>query len=307
MSKESATKAREFVLNAARPLEKALYGYHFQDGAMEAVLHELGKFQNPDGGFGRALEPDLRATESSALCAAIALEILAEIGAPASTPLLRPCVDYLLRTFDRKTAAWRIIPAAAEQSPHAPWWNQGGLREPFEKSWDHFLANPRAKICAYLFHYQELAPTSFLDDLLGSVLVHLESEPDRVSGDTLRCYLCLYEARNLPPEAGTRMRRKLERMVSCSVETDPSKWGSYCLKPLWTVKTPDSPFYPLIRQDVEKNLDYEIARQCEDGSWKPFWSWGNAYPADWVVAEKEWRGILTLDILRVMNAFGRLG
>lgn len=52
--------ARNFPKNHARKLDLALSEHEFESGTMDAVLKELKKYQNDDGGFGNALEPDLR-------------------------------------------------------------------------------------------------------------------------------------------------------------------------------------------------------------------------------------------------------
>lgn len=51
-------KAKQFIISNARPLELAWYRAVFEGGPKGAVVEELKKFQNPDGGFGNALEPD---------------------------------------------------------------------------------------------------------------------------------------------------------------------------------------------------------------------------------------------------------
>ncbi|MCP4117215.1 MAG: hypothetical protein GY737_17830 [Desulfobacteraceae bacterium] len=302
LSSGSLEKAVSFIRNYGRPLEKAILNHLFDGGPKNRILEELVKFQNPDGGFGNALEPDLRSSESSALCTSFALEILADLGITCDEPMIGKAIEFLMGTYDRDNHVWRIIPETAEASPHAPWWNNSGL----EKTFGNFLANPRAKICGYLFHYQELTSQVFRMDLLDRVLAHMDTEEDKVAGDTLLCYLCLSECDNLPVDASARLKRKLTQMVPVSVETDSSKWGEYCLKPVWTVKSPHSPYHHLIAEAVDRNLDYEIQTQEEDGSWKPFWNWAGAYPRDWQSAEREWRGKLTLDMLRVLAAFGKL-
>ena len=52
--------ARQFVEDHARPVDKAWFAYHFEDGSAVAVLEELAAFQNADGGFGHGLEMDFR-------------------------------------------------------------------------------------------------------------------------------------------------------------------------------------------------------------------------------------------------------
>jgi hypothetical protein len=51
-------KVRQFIYRNARPLDIARFQYHFENGTKEAVLTALVAYQNADGGFGRALEPD---------------------------------------------------------------------------------------------------------------------------------------------------------------------------------------------------------------------------------------------------------
>lgn len=301
-TKEQQNKAKEFMMISARPLEKVLYRYHFEDGSREEVWKELEHFQNSDGGFGHAMEPDLRAPESSALATSHALEILRELKTPAENPLVNNAIAYLVNTYEREKGVWRIIPKTTETSPHAPWWNQEQLEETF----DHFLSNPRPELVGYLFTYESLVTPGLKEQILTEVLSHFDSLSAPISGDALLCYLRLYATRNLPAEARERLHTKLVRVIGSSVEISLEKWASYCLKPLWAISSPDSPFARMISEALEQNLDYEIERQCEDGSWTPHWTWGGVYPEDWKIAEREWRGIITLKILRALRNFGRL-
>ncbi len=51
-------KAKEFIYRNARPIELALWNYYMEQGSIDDVLHNLSFYQNEDGGFGHALEPD---------------------------------------------------------------------------------------------------------------------------------------------------------------------------------------------------------------------------------------------------------
>ncbi|MEJ2754005.1 MAG: hypothetical protein P8169_15225, partial [Chloroflexota bacterium] len=97
---DNFARARAYLLNEARPLERSLFRYHFEDRTAVAVWQELAAFQNGDGGFGHALEPDVRTPTSSALATGIALRILAEIGAPPEHPMAQDAVGYLKKTLD---------------------------------------------------------------------------------------------------------------------------------------------------------------------------------------------------------------
>ena len=96
-------RARQFLLTQARPLEKALFSLEFEDGTAAAVLSELARFQNPDGGFGRALEPDVRTPCSSALCTEIGLRILLELHTPPDHPMVGAAVKYVIDSLDPQT------------------------------------------------------------------------------------------------------------------------------------------------------------------------------------------------------------
>ena len=64
LSPNGFTRARNFLQLHARPLEKAFFSLAFEAGSVDPVLTELQKYQNADGGFGLALEPDLRTPKS---------------------------------------------------------------------------------------------------------------------------------------------------------------------------------------------------------------------------------------------------
>lgn len=301
LSRDSVERAVSFIMESARPLEKAMFNHRFRGGSTGEVLAAMAPFQNSDGGFGHGLEPDLRLAESSALCTTSALDILVDLGIPGDDPLVTRAISYLLKTHDAATHVWPIVPDSAEASPHAPWWNRAGLKETF----GHFMVNPRAKICGYLFHYPELNPEPFRRDLLTRILDRLATEEEAVPGDTLLNYLALSQCMHLPVDARARLEKSLVTMIPASVETEESRWDAYCLKPIWVVKSPHSPHLSHFPDALQRNLDYEIEHQEEDGSWKPFWSWAGSYPESWAVAEVEWRGLLTLGMLTVMAAFDR--
>ena len=67
LSPEAFCRARHFLKAEARPLDRALFEHRFEKAPAQVVLNALDAYQNEDGGFGRALEADLRTPTSSAL------------------------------------------------------------------------------------------------------------------------------------------------------------------------------------------------------------------------------------------------
>ncbi|MBU2663903.1 hypothetical protein KOI35_10420 [Actinoplanes bogorensis] len=72
--------ATDFVTTHARTLERRRLSRLLGDDPADGVLAALDGFGNPGGGYGWALEPDLRSATSQPVAAMHALEVLAEVG-----------------------------------------------------------------------------------------------------------------------------------------------------------------------------------------------------------------------------------
>jgi len=117
-------KARTFLYRNARPLDIARWQYHFEDGSRAAVLTALSAYQNEDGGFGHALEPDAWNPNSSPIQTWAATEILREIGWTDGThPLVSGILRYLASGQDFDGHVWTCTIGSNNDYPHAPWWH----------------------------------------------------------------------------------------------------------------------------------------------------------------------------------------
>ncbi|MBQ6932077.1 MAG: hypothetical protein IJN38_08110, partial [Clostridia bacterium] len=88
--------AKEFVLKNARPLELAIYKYFFENESNQAVVDELLKFQNYDGGFGNAIEPDFFNPNSSPIATNDAIITLYRVNAlKKDSDIVKGIVRYL--------------------------------------------------------------------------------------------------------------------------------------------------------------------------------------------------------------------
>lgn len=302
LTNEAFERAVSFLKSHTRQLEVARFEAIFEGSDAKNLLDELRKFQNGDGGFGNALEPDFRAEESSALCTSVAFQILRCHQIPESESVVREGIGYLARTLDRTQLHWRIIPKTTDRRPHAPWWNQDGR----EAEFDVFSLNPTAEILGYVLEYGDsVFDKGIVSQLMDRVLEELSSLKVIEMHDML-CCLRLLETRNLPPTVSTKVHDELKRLVADAVTIDPEQWKGYCLRPLQVVNDPDSPFIHGLEQSVSLNLDYEIAEQEHEGSWTPPWSWGDRYPEAWKEAKREWTGVLTFEKLLKFNRFHRI-
>lgn len=301
LAPDRRAKAAEFMTSEVRPLERARYRFHFENAPAEDVYAALAAYQNGDGGFGHALEPDLRLPDSSALCTTIAFQIFREICPPDDhEQVVRGCA-YLRDTFDAEHTVWWITPRNVDDAPHAPWWNyHDGRADPA----NHAL-NPRAEIAGYLHDYAKHFPDTVRARVTSAVIDHLLALDSTEMHDLL-CVLRFYDTPSLPAAPRERMTGKLTELVRDTVEQDPAKWSGYNLQPLDVASTPESPFAALFGDAIEANLDARIAQQQADGSWPVPFAWGDQYPETWPQAKREWAGIMTLKNLRILDAYGRL-
>lgn len=297
------SRAQAFMTTAARPLDQARFAYHFAGGSVEDVYKHLAPFQNADGGFGHALEPDLRLAESSALATSVALQSLRTVQAPADHPLVRNVMRYVVNTYDAVQQRWQIVPASVMDAPHAPWWE---FDAELPQRFGQFLANPRAELLGYCYDYSALVPSELIEQLTPAVLTHLERAPDEMEMHDLLCYARLLETRSLPGNVRAPLLAKLTRVVDSVVEREPQRWAEYGLQPLTIVSTPQSPFAALLADVIPANVDFLIAQQHADGSWGPNWTWGGSYPETWPSAEQDWKSALTLSTLQRLHAFRRI-
>ncbi len=294
--------ARDYLLRTARPLEAARYRYHFAGGDAGEVMGALAPFRTDSGGYGRALEPDLRTPAPSALATSFALQIAVEVGAPASHPAVAGAIDYLLATYDSSTARWRIIPPEAEDSTRAFWWAADGLDERFGDFW----MNPRAELLGYLWRFVGPERAPWLHATTATLLAELAESSEPLAGNDLLCAMRLATTPQLPASLGQPLLARVRADMLRSVETDPARWGDYVLRPLEVAPAPDSLFADLFPEALQANLDYLVETQGDDGAWAPVWSWAPLDAVAWAQAEREWKGVLTLAALRELAAWGRV-
>ena len=116
----SLTKAAEFLERTARPLELRAYETIFKGASFDGFADALEKFRCSDGGFGNALEPDVRTPYSQPLFVDFALKSLYQVGARVSEFGVGVC-DYLRLVSESNGALPYLLPNALEY-PRAKQW-----------------------------------------------------------------------------------------------------------------------------------------------------------------------------------------
>jgi hypothetical protein len=286
MNQTILERAETFIYKNARLIDRHLFAYHFKNGSSEAVISTLLAYQNADGGFGHALEPDIRCPNSQPVPVEHALKILDTVGFDA--PIAQSACDYLLTITTSQGGVPWLMPSA-HAYPRAPWWN---AQENQPAS-----LNPTAGLAALLhknnFQHNWLAPAT---EFCWKEIATLEPNEMHTMGVALSF---LYHASDRD-RAERELARLIDPFLQSDLVADINDTG-YVRKPLDWAGTPDHPLRKYFKtEDIEANLDVLIADQQEDGGWNITW------PATSPACELEWRGWLTLENLLTLKANGRL-
>lgn len=301
LSQAALTRAAAFM-HASRPLDRALFAFYFENGSSHAAFDELQLFQNADGGF-YGLEADTGFDFSTILSTCRALHLLHDLHAGATHPLVSRALDYLIANFNTTHHAWPIIPAHDNSRPHAPWWH---CSDDFAANWGGYVDNPRPDVLAGL-HLFACAKTDVLrTQIAATTLERLRTHEGSMEMHGLMCYLRLHAAPGLDAELMNALNQRLPAWIDAAVEHDSTKWSGYGLRPLDVAPTADSTWRARLGSVVDHQLDYLIETQAPDGSWHPYWNWGDSFPEAWPAAKLKWQAVLTLQNLRTLRSYERI-
>lgn len=121
LGKQQIDKSKEFIYQNGRLLERKLFEHFFEDMPRQAPINALLAYQNPDGGFGNGIEPDLLCPDSTAIGAETAMFVL-------------DLLDYNDPEIIRNLAGWIVNnqnddgsikhpPQNLADYPFQPWWD----------------------------------------------------------------------------------------------------------------------------------------------------------------------------------------
>ena len=111
--------AQRFVFANARLLDRHRLAVRLRGAPVRTVVEALRAYRNPDGGFGHALEPDVRAPESEPTSTLHALEILSEVG-KLDDPMVADAAAWVAAIAEGDGGVRFVMPTASAH-PHAPW------------------------------------------------------------------------------------------------------------------------------------------------------------------------------------------
>lgn len=304
LSQEKQMAARNFLLTQGRPLEQAKYLWLFEGGSVDEVYHALAAYQNPDGGFGHGLEPDLQTPDSSALATSVALQTLRHVDAPVDHSLVQDAMRWLVDNFDGGNDRWAFIPPVTDNAPHAPWWT---VSDQHADSFGEYLINPRAELVGDLLHFRDAIndPPFDIDALALRTVEYVESKRGALNMHELLTVKALIGSRGLEETLRQRVVDAALASLAGVVATSAEELEAYSLHPTQLAQDPHSVFSASLAEAIQFDLDFLIDQQRADGAWHPAWSWGGLYDDFWLDAERQWSSVITLETLVVLHDWGR--
>ncbi|WP_409252764.1 hypothetical protein V1502_02210 [Bacillus sp. SCS-153A] len=302
LTEQEYSRIRNFIVECARPLDVSLFKYLFENGSQEEAANQLASFQNEDGGFGHGIEPDLRMPHSSPIATTIGLQYARKLELTGRHPIVRSALGYLEEAYDESINGWHQAGKEVNDYPHAPWWTFD--HEKGHCGSDASWANPSAEILGYLYEYSEYVPDALISTVTEKAREDLRNQPKEMEMHDFLCYKRLMESVQSPLKA--EIEERLKESVLTITKRKRSEWEGYGLKPLQAADSPASPFLSLLEEEVRENLDYEIEKLSTKGYATPNWTWFGNYEEEWKEAERDWKGHLTVEVLKTVKKFDRI-
>ncbi|RFU84495.1 hypothetical protein DY218_22845 [Streptomyces triticagri] len=295
----SLARAEQFVWLTARVLEQRRFAHHFLGGGADGVESALSAYANEDGGYGHALEPDLRGPVSQPLHTAHALRVLDGIGRCGGQRVERVC-RYLsdVSTADGALPAIHPSQRGYPAAPFVPI-----VEDPPS---DLLATGPvvgvlhRSQVWhAWLFRATDFC-WSAVEALATTHPYEIQAAVTFLDGATDRPRA----------EAAAARLGRLVREQRLAV-LDPGRREDWPVAPGYAPGEHHFPHdYARVPQslarswftdaEMARSLDFLAGEQREDGGWPIHWR-------EWAPGTAlEWRPIVTIEALLTLRAYGRV-
>jgi hypothetical protein len=278
-------KAANFIWQHGRLLERRIFDYVFQNGSKNNILTALKAYQNDDGGFGSAIEPDLRSPNSQPLFTEFALRVLYDCNIKDIEITEKAC-HFIAKHADFKKGIPTIFPSSIHY-PRANHWNNPSSTDP---SFSRFTG------LVGLLKWQGLEHP-WLDEAVERCLKDIEAK-SYDDAHTILTAFCLIES---SPQSdyikGLYDKLSKELFAANFFKLDEGSQG-YGLTPLEFAPSSTSYCRSLFTEEViKKHLQVLESQQNEDGGWPIEWD----PPGE--TAKFEWRAHKTLKTLVTLHSY----
>lgn len=305
LSQEAYLEISKWVHRNARPLDLALWQFHFENGSKEAVLSALIYYQNSDGGFGNTIDPDNWNPNSTPYNAQIVIKMLRQIDFTDVThPIYQGIFRYLENTEHKADYGCFFTIPSNNDYPHGCWWDFNAQTNTFQS------IGTTASLSGFILRYGDKQSNLYKMALsyTGILIEKLKSTTEY--GDMgIGGYCELLEdiegARLMDRFDYGYLCDKVPSLVRDKIHNEPN---NFMANPLEFVLSPNSRFYEENKDEVEAALDLMIDQRPALGVWNIPWEWynGDKYLKAFAISENWWKSLKSIEKLLQLKSFGRL-
>lgn len=292
-------KAKKFIEENARPFELAQYRALLEGGPKQAVIEELKPYQNLDGGFGHALEPDNWNPASTPITTNDALIHLFESGAiTEAKEMTEGMARWLLSGdgFNKETMRWVGSVKSNLEHPHAIWWEPGDNEV---GGW-----NPTVSLAAFLVCMGQGEPWR---GMVAEAFQWLETV-EEIGDSEVKCFMLAHGLMELYGVADVidldKGQEAVKRAVKLALCTDVEKYGVEYVAGPSAFFHGESRYVP---EGIEELVRADLAAidklQMEDGGFDITWKWWTPYEKEYEQARGWWRPRVTTEKLGFYQTF----
>ena len=309
LTKKSFDSVRSWIYRNARQIELSIWQYEFENGKKEEILSALSLFQNSDGGFGNALEPDSWNPNSSPYTTLWAIDILKNIDfSDINHQIMQGIFMFLESGVHSNENGWFFNIPSNDNYPHAPWWKYN----PEENEYEHIGVS--AGIICFLLKYANKETKLYERAIsIANTLICKLKEASNYGDMGVDGYYTLLGTINklgLTEKFDINfLTERTKELVYNAIERDVSKWAYYGNRPSSFITSTNSLFYEDNKDILELELDYIIETKPENGVWGITWSWfdnNEKYPKEFAISENWWKADCAISKLKLLRNFNRI-
>lgn len=304
MKKVNLNHIASWIHRNARELEIAIWKHHFENGNKEDVVNALMYYQNEDGGFGNAVDPDNWNVNSLPMATLFTINILKDIEFyDMQHPIYLGIKKYIDTELNFPDECAFTVPTNIDY-PHASYYNHDENYNRTESTgvilgFSSFIIE----------HYGDSKIYSETLELVPKMMEHLYSDNLGDMGPT--GYISLINSMKHKQIQGydyEKLDLRLKELVNNSIQRNPEQWPYYGYRPSDYIKSKDSIFYEDNKDIVNVELDFLQDTLPENDVWPISWSWfenNEKYPKESIISGAWWKSIKAIERAKFLKNFGR--
>ena len=298
LTKQHIQAIDKWMNSHARPYDLAKWNNLIHHGSKIDIVHEMLKYQNPDGGMGSGFEPDVICPKSAAIPTAEAIFQAYDYGLDFTSDWMKRILNYFEASVQDIPKYWEDCPKEAMDYPHAPWWSYQPCTV--------FNPNPCGAVASAMIRYGTESQKALGYQIADDCLKLLVSEDFCGDHDTLNILALVEQLIALQsPLITDEIMEAMKRRILQNTCFDTSRYHEYVFTPLDFVTSPDSIWYNIVGHGIEATFDWWFDHMNEDGVWTPNFSWGIDSDVSRQVTTY-WTGYMTVKRVKILKNFNRV-